>query len=63
MNAFRGVALILVGTVWAFFWLCIFTSIDLPTDVVEMKIIQATLLLVMLFGIVPFGFGINRLLN
>jgi hypothetical protein len=36
---------------------------DLPVDLVETRLIQATPLFVMVFSIVPFGLGINRLVK
>ena len=63
MNAFKGVALILVGTAWGLFWITLFASIrDLP-DPSDTRLIQTTLFFVMLLGVVPFGFGINRLIR
>jgi hypothetical protein len=75
MNALKGIVLVLVGIAWALAWLTIFTSIaDLPTDPPlvaqnlvslppDTRLIQATLFFVMLLGVVPFGFGINRLVR
>jgi hypothetical protein len=75
MNAFKGIVLVLVGIAWASLWLSIFTSIaDLPTDpplVVQnlvslpsdTRLTQAALFFFMLLGVVPFGFGINRLIR
>ena len=65
MKAFKSVVLILAGTAWALLWLCIFTSItDHPFyDTLDTRLMQATLLFVMLLGMVPFGFGINQLIR
>jgi hypothetical protein len=75
MNAFKGIVLMLVGIAWALLWLTIFTSIaDLPTDPPlvaqkllslpsDTRLIQASLFFIMLLGLVPFGFGINRLIR
>jgi hypothetical protein len=75
MNAFKGIVLVLVGIAWALAWLTIFTSIpDLPTDPPlvaqnlvslpsDTRLTQATLFFVMLLGVVPFGFGISRLIR
>jgi hypothetical protein len=63
MNAFKGVALILVGTAWGLFWIALFASIrDLP-DPLDTRLIQTSLFFVMLLGVVPFSFGINRLIR
>ena len=75
MNAVKGIVLMLVGIAWALLWLTIFTSIaDLPTDPPlvaqkllslpsDTRLIQASLFFIMLLGLVPFGFGINRLIR
>jgi hypothetical protein len=63
MNAFKGVALVFVGTAWGLFWITLFASIrDLP-DPSDTRLIQIALFFVMLLGVVPFGFGINRLIR
>jgi hypothetical protein len=66
MNVFKGVALILVGTAWGLLWVTILASIrDLPnpSDTSDIKLIQTALFFVILLGVVPFGFGINRLIR
>jgi hypothetical protein len=64
MNAFRGVVLMLVGTAWGLLWITVFASIqNLPTGPSGTTAIQIAVFFIMLFGIVPFGFGINRLVR
>ena len=61
VEAFKGVVLILVGTAWAFLCLFIFTSITYSFyDTLDTRL---ALLFLMLLGVVPISFGMNRLVS
>jgi len=61
MNFFRSVVLIVVGIVTALFGLFILTSITNDpnfANVTDARLLQTICFLVMLIGVVPFGFGV-----
>ena len=63
MNDFKGFALIFVGTAWGLLWITIFASIPDHYFYDDTRLVQGTVFLVMSLCILPFGFGINRLIK
>jgi len=65
VEALKGFALILVGTAWAFLCLFVLTSITdhFISNTLDTRLAQAILLFLMLLGMVPISFGMNRLIS
>jgi hypothetical protein len=63
VNAFEGVVLISIGVAWGVLWVSVFASITDDAFVSDTRVLQITIFFVMLLGILPFGFGIDRLVK